>query len=257
MTAVPRSEVPPQPPPVVRYAELTPGDRRVLLVLGASAGACSVDGLCLALDDTPEALQGRLRGLAALGMVEACPEGWALAEELRVRVRQDLNAAVGARLVVACAQRLRGSGLTAGERVLARLCWEVFAPHVVTTHVPLRQVLDLQGVGALLDDQDRAFLGHGSAHLDVLVEHARTGEPLLALELDGPQHRESPQRERDLRKDRILRVAGLPLLRVWTDQTEPPREGLLRTLLDWRLRGALAAPEVRGLCSPALLGAGL
>lgn len=256
MTALPRGEPLPVSP-AVRYAELTPGDRRVLLVLGARPGPCSVDSLSAALDDTPEALQGQLRGLVALGMVEARPEGWALTDGVRSRVLPDLNAAVGARLVVACPQRLRGSGLTAGERVLARLCWEVFAPHVVTTHVPLRQVLDVQGVGALLDEGDRTFLGHGSAHLDVLVEHARTGEPLLALELDGPQHRESPQRERDVRKDRILRVAGLPLLRVWTDQAEPPKEGLLRTLLDWRLRGALAAPEVGGLCPPALLGAGL
>ena len=98
-------------------------------------------------------------------------------------------------------------------------------------------------MSALLGEQDRAFLASSGSHLDVLVEHAGTGQPLLALELDGPQHRESPQRERDVRKDRILRVAGLPLLRVWTAQAEPPEEGLLRTLLDWRLRSALAAPE--------------
>lgn len=247
---------PERPPvhPTVRYAELTPPDRRLLLILGAGGQPRSADELAQALDATPEALQGRLRGLVALDMVEARTDGWTLTEAIRVRVRQDLNVAVGARLVVACQNRVRPSGLTVGERVLARLCWSLFTPHLVLTRVPLRQVLDVQAISALLDEQDRAFLSHSGTHLDVLVEDGGTGQPLLALELDGPQHWESPQRDRDVRKDRILRVAGLPLLRVWTDELEPPEEPMLRALLGWRLRAALGDEGFRAACPGALLG---
>nr|WP_281416203.1 DUF2726 domain-containing protein [Deinococcus aestuarii] len=135
------------------------------------------------------------------------------------------------------------------------MCREAFFPHPVAARVPLRRVLDVQVMNSLLDEADQSFLAHGSAHLDLLVEDHLTAAPLLALELDGPQHRESPQRERDARKNRILRVAGLPLLRLWTDEREPPAEGLLRALLGWRLREAQRDPGFRWIC-PGPLGEG-
>lgn len=172
--------------------------------------------------------------------------------ELSLRQLQTLADRAGARLAAASPGCLRPDPLTVGERVLVQVCRELCWPHPVATRVPLRSALDLQVMDCLLDDDDRAFLRNSSAHLDLLVKDHRTGLPLLAIELDGPQHDESPQLERDAHKDRILRVAGLPLLRMWTRADEVPSPGTLRALLGWRLRGALRDPAVRSTLSAAL-----
>ncbi|GAA5513120.1 hypothetical protein Dcar01_01846 [Deinococcus carri] len=257
LTAPPREPlrlVPPKPrpSPVVRYPELVPGDRHILLVLEAKGGNADLGTLAGALDLPESGLQTRLSALAAAGMVQLLPGRCALPDELRTRVQRDLNSAVGARVVLRSDNTVRCPAPHAGERVLRSLCREVFAPHVVRPRVPLRQVLDVQVMNALLDEADRTFLANASVHVDLVVEHVETEQPLLVLELDGPQHECSPQLERDVRKDRILRVAGLPLLRLWTCEAQPPSEGMLRALLGWRLQGALRDPNFREACPMAL-----
>ncbi|WP_019012171.1 DUF2726 domain-containing protein [Deinococcus aquatilis] len=242
----------PTPHPVVRYPELVPGDRHILLVLEAHGGSADLGTLAGALDLSESELQVRLAALAAAGMVQLLSGRCTLLEELRARVQRDLNSVVGARAVLRSDQTVRCSGPNAGERVLRQVCREVFAPHVLRPRVPLRQVLDVQVMNTLLDEGDRAFLANASVHVDLVVEHALTERPLLVLELDGPQHERSPQLERDVRKDRILRVSGLPLLRLWTCEAQPPSEGMLRALLHWRLRGALRDATFSKACHPAL-----
>lgn len=101
----------------------------------------------------------------------------------------------------------------------------------------------------LLGETDHAFLASSGVHVDLMVEHAGTGRPLLALELDGPQHQESLQLKRDRRKDRILRVAGLLLC---GPARPSPQRGLTRALLHWHLQNALADPDFLRACPPAL-----
>ncbi|THF69968.1 DUF2726 domain-containing protein [Deinococcus sp. Arct2-2] len=240
------------PHPVVRYGELVPGDRHILLVLEAQGGSAELRTLGVALELSEGELQNRLSALSTLGMVRVLAGRCTLEQELRSRVQRDLNATVGARIVLKSEDTVRCPPGNAGERVLRQLCRELFAPHVVRPRVPLRQVLDVQAMNPLLDEEDRAFLANGSVHFDLIVEHVETEQPLLALELDGPQHGRSPQLERDVRKDRILRVSGLPLLRLWTCEAQPPGEGLLRALLHWRLRDAFRDATFRDACHPAL-----
>ncbi|MEW6421382.1 MAG: DUF2726 domain-containing protein [Deinococcota bacterium] len=258
MTAQLREHLHPAPPkltphPVVRYSNLVPGDRHLLLVLEARGGSAEVGALGAALGLPESGLQTRLSVLESLGMLRVLAGRCALEPEVRSRVQRDLNTAVGARIVLKSEDTVRCPPGNAGERVLRQLCRELFAPHVVRARVPLRQVLDVQAMNTLLDEGDRAFLANGNVHFDLIVEHAQTEQPLLALELDGPQHERSPQLERDVRKDWILRVSGLPLLRLWTCEAEPPGEGLLRALLGWRLQGAFRDPTFREACHPDLL----
>lgn len=261
MTAQPREALtlaaPRQPVvhPAVRYGELEPRDRILLLALEAQGGAADVTTLAQVTSRDPGYVQTRLSALAAMELIQEVAGRWEIVQDLRSRVRRDLDASVGARVVLRSENTVRCPAPHAGERVLRSLCREVFAPHVVRPRVPLRQVLDVQAMNSLLDEGDRAFLANGSVHLDVVVEDAQTEQALLALELDGPQHDRSPQLERDARKDRILRVAGLPLLRLWTCEAEPPGEEMLRALLGWRLQGALRDPGFRQACHPALRGA--
>ncbi|WP_104990686.1 DUF2726 domain-containing protein [Deinococcus sp. NW-56] len=238
--------------PVVRYGELEPPDRTLLLAMEAQGGASDGVGLARVLAVPAVDLHPRLRALAALGLIQEAAGRWAMVPELRDRVQRDLGASVGARVVLRCDQTVRCPEPNVGERVLRSLCREVFAPHVVRPWVPLRQVLDVQVMNTLLDEPDRAFLANRSVQVDVLVEDLETGRALLAVELDGPQHERSPQLERDARKDRILRVSGLPLLRLWTCEADPPGEELLRALLGWRLRGALRDPRFLAACPAAL-----
>lgn len=238
--------------PAVRYGELQPPDRHLLLALEARGGEATGKALADAVDGTPGELRARLVRLAGLGLVRETSGGWCLREEVRGRVRQDLSTSVHARLVAPCPDRLRVAPGPVGERVLRCVCRELFAPHTVAAQVPLRRVLDVQVMNSLLDEGDQTFLANASVHLDVVIEDHETEVALLALELDGPQHQRSPQSERDIRKDRILRVAGLPLLRLWTDEREPPTAGLLRAYLAWRLREALQNPGFREATHPAL-----
>lgn len=74
-------------------------------------------------------------------------------------------------------------------------------------------------------ERDFAFM----AHLDFVAFDVRSGEAILAVEYDGPQHLTDPrQRERDLTKERLCAAAGLPLLRI--DSQFARKEGRWRVL---------------------------
>src|SRR5690349_21283207 len=144
MTVLPRPMgAPPRVPPTVRYVELAPDERAVILTLAAESSATTT-ALATTLRREVPALQDQLDQLMAGGFLERAGERWSVSEEVQARVLRDLDHTVGARLVAPCAGRLRPSPLTEGERVLASLCRELCWPHPVSTRVPLRHVLDVQ-----------------------------------------------------------------------------------------------------------------
>ena len=53
-----------------------------------------------------------------------------------------------------------------------------------------------------------------NSHLDFSIYTASINKPIVAIEVDGEKHKESEQRIRDAKKERILKHMEIPLLRV-------------------------------------------
>lgn len=88
----------------------------------------------------------------------------------------------------------------------------------VFCHTPLRNVIS---DWSLLNEQERKFISHYSTHLDFLVINHVTKKPVLAIETDGYTYHndETEQHQRDLLKNHILEVYGLPLIRLRTNES--------------------------------------
>lgn len=88
----------------------------------------------------------------------------------------------------------------------------------VFCHTPLRNVIR---DWSLLNEQERKYISHYSTHLDFLVISHVTKKPLLAIETDGYtfHNDETEQHQRDLLKNHILEVYGLPLIRLRTHES--------------------------------------
>lgn len=75
----------------------------------------------------------------------------------------------------------------------------------------------------LVRDYDSLSLGEVSfiknnSRLDFLLYSKIDKSPILAIEVDGVSfHDNNIQRERDSKKDHILKIVGVPLLRLSTD----------------------------------------
>lgn len=85
----------------------------------------------------------------------------------------------------------------------------------VLCHVPLRDFLvDLSPCSR----QEKRYICHEHSHVDFLISERATHLPFLAIEVDGYtfHRKESKQRKRDERKDKILELYQLPLLRLST-----------------------------------------
>ena len=63
-------------------------------------------------------------------------------------------------------------------------------------------------------------------HVDYVIVALPACQPVLAIELDGSSHNSQRQRARDTDKDAAFKSAGLPLIRVRTDE-KPNLERLL------------------------------
>src|SRR5947207_2492701 len=87
-------------------------------------------------------------------------------------------------------------------------------PFKLEHEVPLSSVIDT-GEGDNLTKELAAYYSHPRTSFDLLVQERRArGYPILAIELDGREHKSDPKvRRRDLMKHRLCRGA-LPLLRV-------------------------------------------
>ena len=88
----------------------------------------------------------------------------------------------------------------------------------VFCHTPLRNVIR---DWSLLNELERKFISHYSTHLDFLIINHVTKKPVLAIETDGYTYHndETEQHQRDLMKNHILEVYGLPLIRLRTNES--------------------------------------
>lgn len=88
----------------------------------------------------------------------------------------------------------------------------------VFCHTPLRNVIR---DWSLLNEQERNYISHYSTHLDFLIINHVTKKPVLAIETDGYTYHndETEQHHRDLLKNHILEVYGLPLIRLRTNES--------------------------------------
>lgn len=85
-------------------------------------------------------------------------------------------------------------------------------------HTPLRNVIR---DWTLMNEEERKYISHYSTHLDFLVINHVTKKPVLAIETDGYtfHNDETEQHQRDLLKNHILEVYGLPLIRLKTNES--------------------------------------
>ena len=88
----------------------------------------------------------------------------------------------------------------------------------VFCHTPLRNVIR---DWSLLNEQERNYISHYSTHLDFLIINHVTKKPVLAIETDGYTYHndETEQHQRDLLKNHILEIYGLPLIRLRTNES--------------------------------------
>lgn len=88
----------------------------------------------------------------------------------------------------------------------------------VFCHTPLRNVIR---DWTLLNEEERKYISHYSTHLDFLIINHVTKKPVLAIETDGYtfHNDETEQHRRDLLKNHILEVYGLPLIRLKTNES--------------------------------------
>lgn len=98
----------------------------------------------------------------------------------------------------------------------------------VFCHTPLRNVIR---DWSQLNEQEQRYISHYSTHLDFLVINHVTKKPVLAIETDGYTYHndETEQHQRDLLKEHILEVYGLPLIRLRTNESGE-REKIISTL---------------------------
>jgi len=85
----------------------------------------------------------------------------------------------------------------------------------VLCHIPIRGILS---DFSLLSDEEKQYVSHYATHVDFLITSHVTKRPLLAIETDGYSYHNdrTEQHRRDVMKDHILEVYGLPLLRLST-----------------------------------------
>ena len=88
----------------------------------------------------------------------------------------------------------------------------------VFCHMPLRSIIH---DWSLLDEGERKYISHYSTHLDFLIINHVTKKPVMAVETDGYNYHkdETEQHQRDLKKNRILELYGIPLLRLKTNES--------------------------------------
>lgn len=107
-----------------------------------------------------------------------------------------------------------------------------FSCYKVLCHFPLRQIICDT---SLLDEEEATYASHENTHIDFLIVSRVSKKPVLAIETDGySYHNENTEQyQRDQKKDHILKLYGLPLLRLSTkgsNEKERITTALRRTL---------------------------
>ena len=90
-----------------------------------------------------------------------------------------------------------------------------FAHLGIVCHIPLRTVI---ADTSLMSEEERTYAAHYSTHLDFLLINHVNKKPVLAVETDGFafHNAQTLQHQRDLKKDHILELYGIPFLRLST-----------------------------------------
>lgn len=90
-----------------------------------------------------------------------------------------------------------------------------FAHLGVLCHTPVRSIIK---DWSLLNEEEQRYVSHYSTHLDFLIVNHVTKKPVLAIETDGYNfhNEDTEQHARDEKKNHILEVYNLPLLRLST-----------------------------------------
>jgi hypothetical protein len=91
------------------------------------------------------------------------------------------------------------------------LAQTVGSRYVINCKTPLDDVLK-QPRGQRMSKP--LFGMYKTGHIDFLVIHPLSTEPILAIELDDSTHLTAAAKDRDQRKDKLLAAANLPLMRV-------------------------------------------
>ncbi|MBO7609218.1 MAG: DUF2726 domain-containing protein [Muribaculaceae bacterium] len=88
----------------------------------------------------------------------------------------------------------------------------------VLCHTPLRNVIR---DWSLLNEDERKYISHFSTHLDFLIINHVTKKPVFAIETDGYNYHnhKTEQHRRDFKKNHILSLYRLPLLRLKTNES--------------------------------------
>ena len=92
---------------------------------------------------------------------------------------------------------------------------------------PLRKIIDPESVS---DRDDRNFILAPGTHCDFVIFSLLDKKIQLLVEVDGKQHEAKIQKERDNRKDRLVKGAGLKLLRIRTTDVVNVRESICNLL---------------------------
>ncbi len=82
---------------------------------------------------------------------------------------------------------------------------------------PLKYVIK---TASLSDMEDIKFVSNINTHCDFLIYNKLNKEIEMVVEVDGSQHKEEVQAARDRRKDRLLKAAGIKILRLPTTTIE-------------------------------------
>jgi len=72
----------------------------------------------------------------------------------------------------------------------------------------------------IVDEEDKKFLLNRLTHCDFILFNKLDKTPRLVVEVDGIQHKKKIQKTRDERKDRILQLAGIPIIRITTTSSK-------------------------------------
>ena len=82
---------------------------------------------------------------------------------------------------------------------------------------PLYRIINADEVS---DTEDRNFILNPGTHCDFVIFDKLNKKIRLIVEVDGKQHEDYVQKKRDERKDRILREAGIKLIRIKTSDVK-------------------------------------
>ncbi|HPJ40571.1 MAG TPA: DUF2726 domain-containing protein, partial [Spirochaetota bacterium] len=86
----------------------------------------------------------------------------------------------------------------------------------VVCHQPLNMLIR---DSSLLNEEECRYAMHSSTHLDFLIYNRISKKPVLSIEVDGFHYHKkgTAQAERDRKKNHILELYGIPLLRFATN----------------------------------------